>query len=453
MITERTRALVRDYNPWWENLPVNLPEYRRRIFADIKKYLETKQIIAIVGLRRVGKTVLMKQIIMDCLNSGSKNVFYFMFDDLLAQSPEVLDDVINYYLKTISTEGKKYVFLDEIQKVPNWQDILKRFYDTRDDIKFIISGSSSLQIKKSKESLAGRMYDFYLPVLTFGEFLEMSGFKLAETEPDFDGLWQVYESNINKKPIIEHLFLQYILKGAFPELVKETDMDIIRSYIKSSVLEKIIYEDIPEVFNIKRKDVLYAVLEYCAKETSNLLDVTKIGNVLNVNYQTVKSYLFYLENSFLIDILYNHSKSISKQLRKNKKVHVVHPSITITMMHYPAGILDVIEVVSKYVETIVFQHSKLICERTSFLRTPHKEEIDVILEGDVMIPIEVKYKSNLDSHDLKTLLKFLNKFKLKRGIVVTKDVFERKEINGMEILFIPAWLFLLCKNHENFAFS
>lgn len=444
MISERTIALLRDYNPWWENLPLNLPEYRRHIFADIEKYVETKQIIAIVGLRRVGKTVLMKQIIKDCINNESKNVFYFMFDDLLAQNPEVLDDVINYYLKTISKDGKKYLFLDEIQKVPNWQDILKRFYDTREDIKIIISGSSSLQIKKSKESLAGRIYDFYMPVLTFREFLEMSGFKIAKTELDFDRLQQVYEGSINKKPIIESLFLQYILKGAFPELVKENDIDIIRNYIKSSVLEKIIYEDIPEVFNIKRKDILYAILEYCAKETSNLLDITKIGNVLSVNYQTAKSYLFYLENSFLINILYNHSKSISKQLRKNKKVHVVHPSITITMMHYPAGILNVSEVVSKYVETIVFQHSKLICERTSFFRTPQKEEIDVILEQDVMIPIEVKYKSNLDNHDLKTILKFLNKFKLKRGIVVTKDVFGRKEINGREILFIPAWLFLIC---------
>ena len=413
---------------------------------DIKKYLETKQIIAIVGLRRVGKTVLMKQIITDCINSGSKNVFYFMFDDLLAQSPEVLDDVINYYLKTISTDGKKYVFLDEIQKVPNWQDILKRFYDTRDDIKFIVSGSSSLQIKKSKESLAGRIYDFYMPALMFGEFLEMSGFKIDEAELDFNKLQRVYESIINKKPVIESLFLQYILKGAFPEMVKETDMDIIRNYIRSSVLEKIIYEDIPEVFNIKRKEILYAILEYCARETSNLLDITKLGNILDVNYQTAKSYLFYLENSFLIDILYNYSKSISKQLRKNKKVHIVHPSITIKMMNYREGILNVNEVASKYVETLVFQHSKLICEQVSFFRTPQKEEIDIILEQDVMIPIEVKYKSNLDSHDLKTVLKFLNKFKLKKGIMVTKDMFERKEINGGEILFIPAWLFLLCLN-------
>jgi len=443
MVDERIIALVREYNPWWEDRAVEVPGYKRYIFTDIQKYLKTKQIIAIVGLRRVGKTVLMKQVIKDLAGGGVENVFYFLFDELLTRNPEILEDVINYYLKTISKDGIKYIFLDEIQKVPYWQDILKRFYDTRTDIKFIVSGSSSLQIKKSRESLAGRIYDFYMPPLTFREFLEINGLKIERVEMDFSKLKEVYERNIDKKPIIENLFLQYILKGAFPEIAKEEDMDIVKSYVRSSVVEKIIFEDIPEVFNIKRKDILYSILEYCGKETSNLLDITKLANILNVNYQTAKSYMFYLENSFLIDILYNYSKSIAKQLRKNKKVHIVHPSITMTMMRYPPEILNVGEVVSRYVESIVFQHCKVICERVSFWRTPQKEEVDIIMERDVMLPVEVKYRSSLEKADLKTALKFLDKFKLNRGVVVTKDVFKRKEFDGKEILFIPAWLFCL----------
>jgi len=296
MVDERIIALVREYNPWWEDRAVEVPGYKRYIFTDIQKYLKTKQIIAIVGLRRVGKTVLMKQVIKDLAGGGVENVFYFLFDELLTRNPEILEDVINYYLKTISKDGIKYIFLDEIQKVPYWQDILKRFYDTRTDIKFIVSGSSSLQIKKSRESLAGRIYDFYMPPLTFREFLEINGLKIERVEMDFSKLKEVYERNIDKKPIIENLFLQYILKGAFPEIAKEEDMDIVKSYVRSSVVEKIIFEDIPEVFNIKRKDILYSILEYCGKETSNLLDITKLANILNVNYQTAKSYMFYLEN-------------------------------------------------------------------------------------------------------------------------------------------------------------
>ena len=122
--------------------------------------------VAIYGLRRVGKTILMKQIMYE-LKKIKENTLYFMFDDIMAQNPDILEDIIDFYLKTIAGEGRKYIFLDEIQKVPYWQDILKRFYDMREDIKFIVSGSASLRIKKSKESLAGRIFDFYLPILTF----------------------------------------------------------------------------------------------------------------------------------------------------------------------------------------------------------------------------------------------------------------------------------------------
>jgi predicted AAA+ superfamily ATPase len=442
---DRTKVLIRDYNPWWVDKKIEVPEYKRELYPRLQKYLKTKQIIAIVGLRRVGKTVLMKQLIKDLVKKEKKNVFYFLFDELVTQNPEVLEDVINYYLKTTAKNGRKYIFLDEIQKVPYWRDILKRFYDTREDIKFMVSGSASLEIKKSKESLAGRIFDFHLPILSFREFLEMSGREIEETDLEFSEMERVYERNIHNKPVLENLFLQYILKGGFPEIVGEDDDEIIKNYIKSSVLEKIIYEDIPAVFNIRRKDILYSILEYCSKETSNLLDITKLADMLEVNYQTAKTYVFYLQNSFVIDILYNHSKSIAKQLRKNKKVHIAHPSITITVMRYSREILDVNEVVSKYVESIVFQHSKTLCERLSFWRTPQKDEVDILLQEDTILPVEVKYKSRVDGRDLRSMLKLLDKFKLGRGFIVTKSTFRREEVDGREIIFIPVWLFLLCR--------
>lgn len=443
MLNDRTKALIRDYNTWWEGTPIIVPEYKRHIYADVQKYMKTKQIIAIVGLRRVGKTSLMKQIIKENIEKNKENTFYFLFDELLAQNPEVLEDVLDHYLKTIAKEGRKYIFLDEIQKVPYWQDILKRFYDTREDIKFIISGSASLQIKKSKESLAGRIYDFFMPVLTFREFLELNSLTIEKAKIDFRSMKRIYEENLHKMPLIEELFLKYVLKGAFPELVLEEDEDIIKNYIRNSVIDKIILEDIPSVFDVKKKDVLSSMLEYCSRETSNLLDVTNLSKLLNVNYQTARSYLFYLQNSFLIDIVYNYSKSTAKQLRKNKKVHIVHPSITITIMRYSRDILSVDEVMGKYVESIVFEHSKLLSERISFWRTPQKEEIDIILEAETIIPIEVKYRRNVELSSANNIIKFANKHKLKKGIVVTRDFFDEKEIDNINILFVPTWLFLL----------
>jgi predicted AAA+ superfamily ATPase len=194
---------------------------------------------------------------------------------------------------------------------------------------------------------------------------------------------------------------------------------------------------------VKKKDVLSSMLEYCSRETSNLLDVTNLSKILKVNYQTARSYLFYLQSSFMIDIVYNYSKSASKQLRKNKKVHIVHPSITITIMRYSKDILGIDEVMGKYVESIVFEHSKLLSERIFFWRTPQKEEIDIILEAETIIPIEVKYRRNVELSSANNIIKFANKHKLKNGIVVTRDFFDEKEIDNINILFVPTWLFLL----------
>lgn len=444
MLSDRIKAMMREFNPWWEGKPVEVPDYKRHIFLKIQKYMRTKQIVAIVGLRRVGKTVLMKQIIKEIIPETEKeNAFYFMFDEISAQNTETLEELLDYFLKTVAKPGRKYIFLDEIQKVPYWQDALKRLYDTRNDIKFVVSGSASLKIKKSKESLAGRLFDFYLPILSFSEFMELNGMKPEKAELNFNSLQKIYDSNIHKKHIVESMFLSYIFKGAFPELAREEDEEIIKNYVKNSVVEKIVMEDIPAVFEVRRKDVLYSMLEYCSKETSGLLDITNLSKTLGINYQTARSYIFYLQNAFVVDILYNYSRSIAKQLRKNKKIHVAHPSITITIMRYTKSILNNEEQIGKYAESVIFQHSKLLSERVFFWRSPQKEEVDIVMENGRPLPVEVKYSSRVGLSDCKNLLKFMKKHKLKKGIMVTKDLLEENEADGRKILFVPAWLFLL----------
>ncbi len=112
-------------------------------------------------------------------------------------------------------------------------------------------------------------------------------------------------------------------------------------------------------------------------------------------------------------------------------------------MRYSKDILGIDEVMGKYVESVVFQHSKLISERIFFWRTPQKEEIDIILEAETILPIEVKYRRNPEISFADSIVKFANMHKLKNGIVVTRDFLEEMEIGNTKILFVPAWLFLM----------
>ena len=111
------------FNPWWKTGHVRsglLKEFRRNIYFEITKYLDKRQIILIWGLRRVGKTTLMLQVISDLLTkTHPKNVLYFSFDEIAFD----LKDVLESYQKIIlnrsfdETGEHIYIFLDEIQKV------------------------------------------------------------------------------------------------------------------------------------------------------------------------------------------------------------------------------------------------------------------------------------------------------------------------------------------------
>ncbi len=441
---DKLKILIREYNPWWEDRGFTLPEFKRSVFFDLIKFLEPKQILALVGLRRVGKTILLKQLLSSVLESSvKKNVFYFAFDDFLVQNPLVLQDVLDYFLKTIAVDGRKYVFLDEVQKVDYWQDFVKRVYDSRDDVKFVVSGSASLDLKKSKESLAGRLFDFFIPVLSFSEFLELNGVSgISRPGLDFNELKAVYENNIHKQTELSEFFLDYLARGAFPEIAVVQDKAVVEAYIKNSVIEKIVFEDIPIVFKVRRKEILYSLLEYCSRETSNLLDLFNLSKTFSVNYLTLRSYLFFLQHSFLVDLQFNYSKNLSKQLRKSKKIHVAHPCITASFLHYSKTDAGFQEIAGRLVESMVFQHSRLLGEKIFFYRTPQKEEIDLILDA---LPVEVKYSSSIGYSDYAFLIKFLKQENLSTGIVVTKNVFEEKTADGKKIWLIPAWLYLLAK--------
>jgi len=119
------------FNPWWKTGKVReewLKEYRRSAYFEIAKYIGKRQIILIWGLRRVGKTTLMLQIISELLKkTGSKNILYFSFDEISFDLKEVLEGYQKFILGRTFEEMKEtvYVFLDEIQKVKDWENKLK----------------------------------------------------------------------------------------------------------------------------------------------------------------------------------------------------------------------------------------------------------------------------------------------------------------------------------------
>jgi len=234
---------------WKEDFFYQFP-ITRDMFNKLINNIKNRQIITISGLRRTGKTVLMKQLINFLIKEKVKrdNIIYYSFDE---EQPKI-EEIINEFEKITNIDKAKtkiYVFLDEIQKLEDWQNQIKYYYDNF-NIKFFVSGSSSLFIKKKvKESLAGRSFDFYLQPLSFKEFL------IFRKKEELIKKNKLFEEEIKKE-------FSLFIKRQFIELIDENE-EYISEYIKS-IMEKVIYIDIPKVFPIEHHDLLLRLIKIIA---------------------------------------------------------------------------------------------------------------------------------------------------------------------------------------------
>lgn len=407
---------LEEFNEWWftERVPKDLlEEYKRQLFFTILENVEKRHILSIVGLRRTGKTTIMYQVIDYLLQKGVKprDIIYFSFDEMV----ENLDDVIDTYRETQNRDfrkGRTYVFLDEVQKLRDWQNQIKKYYDLYPKLKFMISGSASLFVEKlSKETLAGRIHEFYLPTLSFKEFLDFKGIK---PEPF--------------APRIKPEFMDYINKGGFPEMVNETNMREVGRYIRSSVIDKIVYRDIPRISAIKNVDLLHRLLESIAINPGMYLNYQSLAQQFDSDRRTIKEYVMWLKESFLIRLMGNYRRG-TVTLRKDKRAYLLDTGI---ISAFKPVIDDAF--LGRMIENAVIN----ALEAKAFWR--NRREIDAIVDG---IPVEVKYQKKIIKTDLKGIKEFMGKFKANKAFVITKDREETMKVEYGSVVFIPAWKLLL----------
>ncbi len=407
MDKQRILSALERSNPWWKG-EFELEYKPRKVYEEIKRFMKNRQIISLTGLRRTGKTTILLRIVKDAVvNYGKENIIYFSFDDFRDIR---LTEIIDAYFELMKKSGSEsLLFLfDEIQKVPGWEEQLKRVYDENKKFKFIISGSESLFIRKgTRESLAGRMFEFQIKTLCFKEFLEFRGKK-------FDNL------ALYKKEILSE-FNNFLYCNGFPEIINESK-EFIRKYIKENVVEKIVYRDIPQIVPIENPEILMQIFNIIAEDPGQMIQMDKIANELNISRQTASSYLDYLEKSFLIRKLYNFSRNARKTQTRLKKYYPV--------ILFPEEVENR-EIFGKVFET--FAVNELNAE--FFWRDTYKNEVDIVLKNGEIVPIEIKV-SNVET---KPLNLFINKFKLKKGIILTYD----KEDSIGRIKVVPFYKYLL----------
>jgi len=445
-------------NPWWVKSGFSFPEAswsHRAYFDRIINELPRRQIIGITGLRRIGKTTMIRQLISRLLAQSIDplHIFYFSFDEaLIARNPQILEEVIEGYIerilvtKVFDLSHTIYILFDEIQYIPLWQAVLKRFYDASRLIKFIVTGSASLFIsQKGTESLAGRIIEIFVPPLSFREFMQLTNANLAlpdarlrellSNQAKVDPKWFVlYQENLNA------FLSRFLFQGGFPEIIQEADENFVIEYLNQSVIARIVRFDLIRFFDIKREDVLLGLLKFAGGATGKLLDFQGLSKNLSANRETITNYFSYLKKSYLIDIVYNYTASVVKQLRTNKKVFVSHPNLTYALMGLSPTNPLIETMMGSLVETYVFNLLKTEFPNVNFWRDHDKEVDFVVVEGNEIIPVEVKFKRQIDHQDLRYLICFCKKNHLSQANVITKSDLSETTIDGIRIIMIPVTL-------------
>jgi uncharacterized protein len=428
-------------NPWWKTGKCDTRIWtlkKRFLFDELVKYLDNKQILSITGIRRAGKTTIMKQLIHFLLDKehDPKTIFYFSFDEIIAKRPSIIEEVLDVYKENILKREIKnvFIFFDEIQHIEKWEVILKRYYDLEKGIKYIVSGSSNIHIKKAKESLAGRELEFHLPCLDFSEFVYFKTgqqFQKISCTEMYDRIEAVYDALLLERDDLTILFNEFLEKGGFPETIEEEEFEKRRVYVKS-IIEKVVFRDITQYFAINEPEKIMEILRVIATKPGMIINYSALASDVGMTRQTVAKYFTVLRNAFIIREILNYRKNILSQVKKSKKAYFYEHSLSNVFFGERVDLLDK-QTQSFLVEGIV----------TNTLDTKYywekNHEVDIIYKkDDICIPIEIKWREET-KRKMKGLDTFMEKYKSKRGIILTKKTFRKEK----DRIHIPAWLFLL----------
>jgi uncharacterized protein len=373
--------LLYRYNPWWEGEDFLKDIYERpELFRKMEKALNSKNIIILTGLRRVGKTCLMKLMIKFLLKEkkvSPKKIFYISLDDYLLADKSILEIVDEYRkIHKISFKEHIYLFLDEITFVKNFEQQLKNLYDSH-KVKIFASSSSASVLKSKKAFLTGRCSVIEVLPLDFQEFLQFKKIKLSK-------------SDLN---LMESYFEDFLKSGGMPEYVLKGDME----YLKELV-DDIIYKDVVALHGIKNPQILKDFFLLLMERAGKAVSINKLANIMKISVDSAKRYLQMFVDTYLIYLVPRFGKTNEKILSA-KKIY----SADIGIRNLFTGFRDKGSLFENYV------FLKIKDKNPSYIYED-ETELDFFTSDKVLI--EVKYQNEMSDNQKKLFKKFNAKKKI-----------------------------------------
>lgn len=405
---------------------------KRALLKDLKEHLSKKEISLIIGPRQAGKTTLML-LLKEHLEKRGKRTLFFNLD---IESDNRFFISQAELIKKIQLEiGKKqgFIFIDEIQRKEDAGLFLKGIYDMGLQYKFIVSGSGSLELKERiHESLTGRKRVFEVSTLSFKEFIDFrTGYRYEGKLSDFFDV---------EREKVEVLLDEYLNFGGYPRVVLDETIEEKRNTI-NEIYQSYIEKDISYLLKIKKVEALSNLLRLISSQTGNIVNYSELSSTLGLSHKTIKDYLWYLEKTFILQRINPFYRNIRKEITKSP----IYFFYDLGLRNYIIGVFGNIVlpqdkgfIFQNFIFNILKERFGQTSTKINFWRTKDGAEVDfVINRGNLIIPIEVKYKKFKDVELTKSIRSFIEKYRPERAYVINLNLERRIKINSTSVHFLP----------------
>lgn len=394
--------------------------YVQRYIAD--EWLQTSEILIISGIRRCGKSVLMQQI-RDRLVEKD---FFFNFDDERLANFK-LDDFQKLQECFVELFGEQHTYyFDEIQNIEGWERFVRRLYNAGN--KIVITGSNARMLSRELGThLTGRYIQVEIYPFSFQEYLAMNEIPVnAKTLYTTTGRATMVKS-----------FVKYMECGGFPKFLQDGSV----SYL-TSLYESIIYRDILTRNGLTNEKEMLELMFYLASNATKRVTYSSLGKVVGIQHpDTIKNYLEYIQQTYLISQLFRYDPSVKKQMMSPKKIYFVDNAI-IKRIGFNAT-----ENNGVFLENLVFIELKR--RGWDVYYYADKKECDFIVRKGLHISDAYQVTLKMDSpqtreREIAGVREAMQAYSLSKGYILT---FEGKETinfdDGTIVEVIPVWEWIL----------
>ncbi len=424
---ENAKIALERQNPWWFGKEFDTGIDRLPWYPGITKFMKAREVLLLIGARRTGKSTLVYQIIRNLLNNRipPEAILFINLDEPLFQSkskdPMYLTEIIEYYLAQKKSIPAFYLFIDEIQNHDYWVQTIKTLYDTRKNIKIILTGSTSTLLQKEISTrLSGRYFHIIVYPLSFREYLSFK--------------------KLQKPATIEKLqyFNDYLEFGAFPRVVLEDDKDLkqelLRNYFQTIYLKDIIYPN-----NLRNNKDVFDLLYFLISNIGKNFSYSNIAKTLGIAVETVKEYIGCAENSYLIYTLTKYDASVKKQLANPKKIYCLDTGLVNSISFRFS------ENKGRLIENLVYM--SLLKEKKEIYYHRENYECDFLIKEGMKIKHAVQVTLSLKDEtarkrEIRGLLEAMDAYNLKEGLVITEKEAEIISLDKKKIVIKPIYEWL-----------